>query len=55
MELVNSIYDPQIRAGTCIKITFTEAKNNNAPNITKRIKAKWIINVKFAANSYIYF
>ena len=40
MELVNSIYDPQIRAGICIKIIFTEAKNNNAPNITKRIKTK---------------
>jgi hypothetical protein len=40
MELVNSIYDPQIRAGKWIKIIFVATKNNNAPNTTKRIKAK---------------
>ena len=38
-----------------MKIIFVATKNNNAPNITKRIKVKWIINVKSAANSYIYF
>ena len=40
-------------AGICIKIIFFEAKNNNAPNTTKRINIKWIINIKFAVISYI--
>ena len=40
MEWVNSIQDPQIKAGMWIKIIFVATKNNHAPNTTKRIKAK---------------
>jgi len=31
---------PQRKAGICIKTIFVVTKNNNAPNTTKRIKAK---------------